>query len=122
MPGTLTAGCDGCRHPASKNRAPVSFPCYLRLRHRCPRKAPVTTDDRTDRSAATEPDEARLVELLGRLTLEEKVRLLTGRDFWTTWPIEKIGLRRMLFSDGPSGVRGEKWDEREPSLNLPSAT
>jgi beta-glucosidase len=67
-------------------------------------------------------DDARLATLLGELTLEEKVRLLTGRDFWTTWPIEKIGLRRMLFSDGPSGVRGEVWDERDPSLNLPSAT
>jgi len=63
-----------------------------------------------------------LTERLGRLTLEEKVQLLTGRDFWTTWPLEKIGLRRMLFSDGPSGVRGEAWDERQPSLNLPSAT
>lgn len=59
---------------------------------------------------------------LGRLTLEEKVTLLTGRDFWTTWPVESIGLRRMLLSDGPSGVRGEVWDERDPSLNLPSAT
>ena len=59
---------------------------------------------------------------LATLTLEEKVRLLTGRDFWTTWPIESIGLRRMLVSDGPSGVRGEVWDERAPSLNLPSAT
>jgi len=65
---------------------------------------------------------ARLTELADRLLLEEKVQLLTGRDFWTTWPIEKIGLRRMLVSDGPSGVRGEVWDERSPSLNLPSGT
>ncbi|OII14475.1 glycoside hydrolase family 3 C-terminal domain-containing protein [Curtobacterium sp. MCBA15_008] len=60
--------------------------------------------------------------LVDRLTTDEKVQLLTGRDFWTTWPIEEIGLRRILMSDGPSGVRGEVWDERDPSLNLPSAT
>jgi beta-glucosidase len=60
--------------------------------------------------------------LVGQLTLAEKVQLLTGHDFWATWPSEKIGLRRLLLSDGPAGVRGEVWDERSPSLNLPSGT
>ncbi|MFF0342576.1 beta-glucosidase [Kribbella sp. NPDC004875] len=61
-------------------------------------------------------------DLLGRLSLEEKVRILTGRDFWSTHPLPAIGLRSMVLSDGPSGVRGPVWDERDPSLNLPSAT
>src|SRR3954454_6252878 len=61
-------------------------------------------------------------DLLGRLTLEEKVRVLTGQDFWSTHALPGIGLRSMVLSDGPSGVRGAVWDERDPSLNLPSAT
>ncbi|MDQ0144676.1 beta-glucosidase family protein [Pseudarthrobacter niigatensis] len=64
----------------------------------------------------------RIDALVQELTLEEKVQLLTGRDFWTTWPMEKIGLRPILVSDGPSGVRGEVWDERQSSMNFPSAT
>ncbi|WP_420368779.1 glycoside hydrolase family 3 C-terminal domain-containing protein [Curtobacterium sp. L1-20] len=79
------------------------------------------TDPQTA-STASSPLAERIDALLAQLTTEEKVQLLTGRDFWTTWPIEKIGLRRILMSDGPSGVRGEVWDERDPSLNLPSAT
>ena len=57
-----------------------------------------------------------------KLTLEEKVRILTGEDFWTTYAMPNINLRKMVVSDGPSGVRGELWDERSPSLSLPSAT
>ena len=79
------------------------------------------TTDRTD-AMTTDATDTRLSDALAALTLEEKVQLLTGRDFWNTWPIEKIGLRRILVSDGPSGVRGEVWDERDPSLNLPSST
>lgn len=62
------------------------------------------------------------VELTSRLSLEEKVALLTGFDFWNTVPSETIGLRKMLLSDGPAGVRGEFWDERDNSLNLTSGT
>jgi beta-glucosidase len=71
---------------------------------------------------ATVSDDTALTRIIDVLTIEDKVKLLTGRDVWTTWPMDKIGLRPMLLSDGPSGVRGETWDERDPSLNLPSAT
>jgi beta-glucosidase len=66
--------------------------------------------------------DVRLKELCSTLTLEEKVSLLTGRDFWSTQGIERIGLRPVVFSDGPSGIRGQAWDERDPSTNLPSST
>lgn len=81
-----------------------------------------TVTDASTASSPTSPLTERIDALVDQLTTAEKVQLLTGRDFWTTWPIEKIGLRRILMSDGPSGVRGEVWDERDPSLNLPSAT
>jgi beta-glucosidase len=60
--------------------------------------------------------------LLEQLSLEEKVALVQGADFWTTVPLPRIGLRAMTLSDGPAGVRGPVWDERDPSLNLPSGT
>jgi beta-glucosidase len=67
-------------------------------------------------------DSPRLETLLRQLSLDEKVSLVSGENFWTTVPIERIGLRSMVLSDGPSGVRGPVWDERSPSLSLPSAT
>ena len=60
--------------------------------------------------------------MIEHLTLEQKVRLLTGADFWSTHPEPAVGLRRMVLSDGPAGVRGETFDERDPSLSLPSGT
>jgi beta-glucosidase len=69
------------------------------------------------------PLEERLLrDRLARLTLEQKVRLLTGADFWALHAEPGIGLRRVVTSDGPAGVRGERWDEREPSANVPSPT
>ncbi|GAA4692704.1 beta-glucosidase family protein [Nocardioides conyzicola] len=70
-------------------------------------------------SSLSAPD---LAALVARLTLEQKVRLLTGADFWALYDEPTIGLRRIVTSDGPAGVRGELWDERDPSTNIPSPT
>ena len=64
----------------------------------------------------------RLEALVARLSLEEKVALLTGQDTWSLRPVPSIGLRSIVMSDGPAGVRGTTWDERHPSVNFPSPT
>ena len=51
--------------------------------------------------------------------MAEKVRLLTGADSWRTYGNATIGLRPMVTSDGPAGVRGTVRDERHPSASLP---
>jgi beta-glucosidase len=70
----------------------------------------------------SEIDPDTIQALIVRLTLEEKVRLLTGRDAWSLHPLPSIGLRSLVLSDGPVGVRGDTWDERSPSVNFPSPT
>ena len=58
-------------------------------------------------------------ELLARLTLTQKVALLTGADSWRIPGCPEIGLRPIVTSDGPSGVRGTTLDEHAPSTSLP---
>jgi beta-glucosidase len=67
-------------------------------------------------------DEAELRRRVVLLTLEQKIRLLTGADFWALYAEPEVGLRRLVMSDGPAGVRGESWDERDSSANVPCPT
>ncbi|MDN3444079.1 glycoside hydrolase family 3 C-terminal domain-containing protein [Microbacterium sp. APC 3901] len=39
------------------------------------------------------------------LTLEEKASLTSGADFWTTKPIDRVGLPSIMMTDGPHGLR-----------------
>src|SRR5712691_7170453 len=57
--------------------------------------------------------------LVGRLTLEQKVRLLTGADGWNLYAEKAVGLRPIVMSDGPAGVRGIRFDPARPSSSLP---
>ncbi len=67
--------------------------------------------------AGARPEAA--LRLLADLTVHDKALLLTGADSWRTQGAEGLGLRPMIMSDGPAGVRGVVLDEREPSSSLP---
>jgi beta-glucosidase len=47
----------------------------------------------------------RVEELLKKLTLNEKVSLLSGRDIWNTVPVQRLGIPSIVMTDGPHGVR-----------------
>ena len=51
------------------------------------------------------PVEVRVEDLLGRLTLEEKIGMLGGTGF-TTKPVERLGIPAFLMADASMGVRG----------------
>jgi beta-glucosidase len=50
-------------------------------------------------------DEEKLRAKLSRMSLEEKVSLLSGKDFWTTKGIARLGIESLAMTDGPHGLR-----------------
>ena len=49
--------------------------------------------------------EQSLDELLSRMTLKEKIALLSGKDVWNTVPIPRLGIQALTMTDGTHGVR-----------------
>jgi hypothetical protein len=43
--------------------------------------------------------------LIARMTLEEKVLLTSGRDPWSTQPIDRLDIPYIWVADGPHGLR-----------------
>ena len=44
-------------------------------------------------------------DIIACMTLEEKASLCSGRDFWSTKGIERLGLKPLTLTDGPHGLR-----------------
>jgi len=51
------------------------------------------------------PVEQRVQDLLGRMTLQEKVAMLSGADWMQTVPNERLGIPSIKMADGPAGIR-----------------
>src|SRR5476651_213920 len=66
----------------------------------CAEAQPLYLDD-------SKPVEARVADLLPRLTLEEKVSLCYGNSTFTTAGIARLGIPELWMDDGPMGVREE---------------
>ncbi|KAK9457094.1 glycoside hydrolase superfamily [Dipodascopsis uninucleata] len=59
---------------------------------------------------------------LSKLTLNEKVSLLSGTDFWHTASIPQYGIPALRFTDGPNGVRGTRFFNGIPAACFPCGT
>ena len=54
----------------------------------------------------TQEHKDKAAEIVSRMTLEEKCAFISGyRDNFYTYPVERLGISEVLFSDGPQGVR-----------------
>jgi beta-glucosidase len=59
---------------------------------------------------------ARIDDFVNRLTSDEKISLLAGRDNWHLPAIDRLGVRGLVMTDGPAGLRSF---ESEPSTAFP---
>jgi len=53
-------------------------------------------------AALNGPDQS---EAVNRMALEEKASMVIGQDFWSTAPVSRMGIRSVVLSDGPHGLR-----------------
>jgi beta-glucosidase len=79
-------------------------------------------------AAEQETFEQRAERLVSQLTLEEKASLTSGRDAWSTQPIERLGIPYIWVADGPHGLRRapstDTWGygDQAPATCFPTAS
>src|SRR5579859_849548 len=63
---------------------------------------------------SSQPIEARVEDLLSRMTLEEKVSQVHADGSFTTAGVPRLGIPIRYFSDGPLGVRETLGPQYQP--------
>jgi thermostable beta-glucosidase B len=49
--------------------------------------------------------ERNIQDLIKQMTLEEKAGLCSGKDFWNTKAVSRLGIPSVMLSDGSHGLR-----------------
>ncbi|KAI5827683.1 glycoside hydrolase family 3 protein [Schizophyllum commune Tattone D] len=68
------------------------------------------------------PADFDIDEVISKLSVSQKVKLLCGKGWWHTEPVPEVGIPSMRMSDGPNGVRGTQFFNGVPSSAFPSST
>ena len=68
----------------------------------------------------------KVQDILSKMTLEDKISLCNGADFWHSKAMAQYGIPAVTMSDGPHGVRCQKngadmlgVNESEPATCFP---
>ncbi len=61
--------------------------------------------------------DSKIRSLIGKLTLEEKVSLCSGSDYWHTTEIKRLDIPKVMVSDGPCGLRKQNCDDENAGVN-----
>lgn len=49
-----------------------------------------------------------LLKILEKMTVKEKIGLLSGKDGWNTKPVKRLGIPSIRMTDGPHGLRNQR--------------
>ena len=56
-------------------------------------------------------------DIISQMKLDEKCYMLSGKDFWQTHSIKRLGVESVMLSDGPHGVRKQEGAGDQLGLN-----
>lgn len=59
----------------------------------------------------------KAAELVTQMTLEEKASLCSGKNFWETKAVERLGVQSFMVTDGPHGLRKQAGEADHLGLN-----